>query len=77
MNNSSVTEIKQNIIEKEYVNFCWKGSLPIQYLLDAISSILAEEYIMIAKQNPEVFLNNTPRLSELRGCAPSGQGANK
>ena len=46
-----------------------------QRLLDVISSILAEEYIMIAKQNPEVFLNNTPRLSELRGCALSGQGA--
>ena len=54
------------------------GTVPsLQHLLDIISSILAEEYIMIAKQNPEVFLNNTPRLSELRGCALSGQGANK
>ncbi len=66
-------------------------SLSFQRLLDVISSILAEEYIMIAKQNPEVFLNNTPRLSarpnwmgrhpprggELRGCAPSGQGDKK
>ncbi len=48
-----------------------------QRLLDVISSILAEEYITIVKQNPEVFLNNTPRLSELRGCTLSGQGANK
>jgi len=55
----------------------WQDSLPIQHLLDVISSILAEEYITIAKQNPEVFLNNTPRLSELRGCAPSGQGETK
>ena len=33
----------------------WLDSLPIQHLLDVISSILAEEYISIAKQNPEVF----------------------
>ncbi len=33
----------------------WKDSLPTQRLLDVICSILAEEYIMIAKQNPEVF----------------------
>jgi len=34
----------------------WQDSLPIQHLLDVISSIIAEEYIMIAKQNPEVFI---------------------
>lgn len=34
----------------------WQDSLPIQRLLDTISSILAEEYITIAKQNPEVFI---------------------
>lgn len=56
MGNWSVTEIKQNIVEKEYVNLCWKDSLPIQHLLDTISSIIAEEYIMIAKQNHDVFL---------------------
>jgi len=56
MSNSSVTETKQNIIEKEHINLCWKNSLPIQHLLDAISSILAEEYIVVAKQNPSVFL---------------------
>lgn len=33
----------------------WQDSLPIQHLLDVISSILAEEYITIAKQNPGVF----------------------
>lgn len=55
MSNSSVTEIKQNVFVREHVNFCWKDSLPIQHLLDSISSILAEEYIMIAKQNPAVF----------------------
>jgi len=33
----------------------WQDSLPGQHLLDIISSILAEEYITIAKQNPGVF----------------------
>ena len=56
MGNSSVTEIKQNINGREHVNFCWKDNLPIQRLLDVISSILAEEYITIAKQNPKVFI---------------------
>lgn len=34
------------------------GTVPaIQRLLDVISSILAEEYIAVAKQNSEVFLS--------------------
>jgi len=33
----------------------WQDSPPVQRLLDVISSILAEEYIAIAKQNPKVF----------------------
>ena len=76
MSNLSLIENKEKCV-KETFRFNWQDSLPIQRLLDAISSILAEEYIMIAKQNSEVFINNIPRLSELRGCAPSGQGAGK
>ena len=30
----------------------------VQRLLDVLSSILAEEYIAAAKQNPEVFIKN-------------------
>lgn len=33
----------------------WKDSLPTQQLLDVICSILAKEYIMVAKQIPDVF----------------------
>ena len=58
INNLSLTEVKQENIEKQRVNFCWKDNLSIQRLLDSISSILAEEYISIAKQNPGVFLEN-------------------
>ena len=36
----------------------WKGSLSIQRLLGVVSSIIAEEYITIAKQNPNLFINN-------------------
>ncbi|MCG2714304.1 MAG: hypothetical protein L6308_05645 [Candidatus Omnitrophica bacterium] len=44
----------------------WQDSLPIQHLLDVISSILAEEYIMIAKQNPGVFTGIASRPSVAR-----------
>lgn len=33
----------------------WKDSPSTQHLLDAISSIIAREFIMIAKQNPAIF----------------------
>lgn len=35
----------------------WNDSPSVQRLLDVLSSILAEEYIATAKQNPEVFTN--------------------
>jgi len=38
------------------INFNWADNPDIQNLLDVISSILAEEYIATAKQNPEVFI---------------------
>jgi hypothetical protein len=33
----------------------WKDSLAIQELLNVISQIIADEYITIAKENPETF----------------------
>ncbi len=39
----------------EQKKLSWQDSLPVQRLLDVISSILAEEYVRIVKQNPEVF----------------------
>ena len=35
----------------------WAYNPSVQKLLDVISSILADEYIQIAKQNPEIFKN--------------------
>lgn len=45
--------VAQNI--KKPINLNWKGNPSIQKLLDVVVSILAEEYIQIAKQNSDVF----------------------
>ena len=55
MNNITLAKNEEKIIKKEAFSFSWKDSPSIQHLLDVISSILVEEYITIAKQNPEVF----------------------
>ncbi len=60
MSNLSLEETKKKISPKDEVSFEWRDSLPIQRLLDVISSILVEEYVMVAKQNPEVFKVCTP-----------------
>jgi hypothetical protein len=39
-------------------NLNWKDNLSVQKLLDVIASIIADEYIQIAKQNPDTFSNN-------------------
>lgn len=33
----------------------WKDSASVQRLLDVIASIVADEYMQIAKRNPEMF----------------------
>ena len=37
------------------INFNWPDNPAVKNLLDVISSILAEEYVQIAKDNPEIF----------------------
>jgi len=39
------------------IDFNWTNNPSVKNLLDAISSILAEEYIEIAKQNRDIFSN--------------------
>lgn len=36
----------------------WTDNPSVQKLLDVIASIMAEEYIQIAKQNPDIFSGN-------------------
>jgi len=39
------------------INFNWANNPDVKNLLDVVSSILAEEYITIAKQNRDIFSN--------------------
>lgn len=39
------------------VDFNWVGNSNVKELLDVISSIIADEYIEIAKRNRDVFSN--------------------
>lgn len=48
------TVIKPSI---QPINSNWVKDPYVKNLLDVISSILAEEYVEIAKQNRDVFLN--------------------
>ena len=40
------------------ISFVWVDNASIQKLLDVVVSIMADEYIQIAKQNPEIFRDN-------------------
>ena len=40
------------------ISFVWVDNPSVQKLLDVVVSIMAEEYIQIVKQNPEIFRNN-------------------
>jgi hypothetical protein len=59
LNNLAVIE-KEKYIETEIqsVGLNYTVDLSVQKLLDTIANIIAEEYIIKAKQNPEFFLDN-------------------
>ncbi len=40
------------------INLIWVDNASVQRLLDVVASIMADEYIQIAKQNPDIFRNN-------------------
>jgi len=52
------------LIEPKKVSFrlSWKDSPSIQRLLDVISSIIAQEYVQIAKQQPELFKESRSKV---------------
>ncbi len=49
---------KNNSKTAQPISFVWVDNASVQRLLDVVASIIAEEYIQIAKQNPEIFGNN-------------------
>lgn len=55
MNQITVAQTEKNI--KEPISLNWKDNPSVQKLLDTIASIIADEYIQIAKQNPDTFSN--------------------
>ena len=55
MSNLNLIQNKEKVIQKKVVSFNWQDSSSVQKLLDVITSIIAEEYITVAKQNPAVF----------------------
>ncbi len=40
------------------ISFVWVDNASVQRLLDVVVSIIAEEYIQIAKKNPDIFSDN-------------------
>ncbi len=53
-----IAQVKKNSKTTQPISLSWLDSPSVQKLLDVVASIIAEEYIEIAKQNPEIFSNN-------------------
>ena len=59
MNNlASVKEEKYLETEIQSAGLIYTDDLSVQKLLDTIANIIADEYIIKVKQNPEIFLDN-------------------
>jgi hypothetical protein len=58
MNNLVIEVNKDSQVKIQLESFGWKDNPHIQKLLEIVASIIAQEYIQIAKQNPDVFSNN-------------------
>jgi len=56
MHTAQVQKDSKSIIQSISLN--WTDNRSVQELLDVVVSIIAEEYIQIAKQNPDIFSEN-------------------
>ena len=56
MNKIAIAENKKAKTQEK--SFAWTNNPDIQKLLDVIASIIVDEYIQTAKQNPEIFSKN-------------------
>jgi len=54
----AIAQVKKNSKTTQAISLNWVDSPSVQKLLDVVVSIIAEEYIQIAKQNPDIFSNN-------------------
>lgn len=58
MNNLGTDRTEKNTEEtNKTISLCWIDNPEVQELLDVVISIIAEEYIEIAKQNSNIFSN--------------------
>ena len=56
MNNLDLTKHEKDSEEiNQTISLTWIENPEVQNLLDVLVSIIAEEYIEIARQNPEIF----------------------
>jgi len=56
MHTAQAKKNSEKIIQPTSLN--WIDNLCVQKLLDVVVSIMADEYIQIAKQNPDLFSDN-------------------
>ncbi len=54
----AIAQVKKNSKTTQPISLNWLDSPSVQKLLDVVVSIIAEEYIQIAKQNPDLFSDN-------------------
>ena len=54
----AIAQVKKNSKATEPISLNWMDNPSVQKLLDVVVSIIAEEYIQIAKQNPDLFSDN-------------------
>jgi len=57
----AIAQVKKNSKATQPISLNWIDSPSVQKLLDVVVSIVAEEYIQIAKQNPDLFSDNGGR----------------
>ena len=50
--------VPQPPVASNDIVFNWMDNPSVQKLLDTIASIIADEYIQIAKQNPDTFIDS-------------------
>ena len=53
-----IAQIEKHSENTHPASLSWIDNPSVKKLLDAVVSIMAEEYIQIAKQNPDIFANN-------------------
>ena len=54
----TIAQVKENSGITKPSSLIWIDNPSVQKLLDVVVSIMAEEYIQIAKQNPDLFSDN-------------------